>query len=64
MVSEIHEYPSTNPNFPVNLDIYPSAIPIPTHSKIRSDANQLDAAFGPAAQELAIRQYGIAGRVW
>ncbi|KAF8202206.1 hypothetical protein BJ912DRAFT_842562 [Pholiota molesta] len=61
MVSEIHEYPSTNPNFPVNLDIYPSAIPIPTQS---SDANQLDAAFGPAAQELAIRQYGIAGRVW
>ncbi|KAF9480511.1 hypothetical protein BDN70DRAFT_905714 [Pholiota conissans] len=64
MVSEIHEYPSSNPNFPHNLDIHPSAIPISAQSRLQNDAPHLEAAFGSAAQEVAIQQYGIAGRVW
>jgi len=44
-----------NPNFPLNLDIHPST---------NSIANAADANFGSVAQEMAIRQYDIAGRVW
>ncbi|KAF9477991.1 hypothetical protein BDN70DRAFT_74852 [Pholiota conissans] len=64
MVSEIHEYPSRNPNFPHNLDIHPSAIPISAQSRLQKDAPHFEAAFGSAAQEVAILQYVIAGRVW
>jgi hypothetical protein len=49
----------SNPNFPVNLDIHPSKPSQDLYS------NHIDkAAFGSLAQELAILQYGIAGRVW
>ncbi|KAF8968054.1 hypothetical protein BDZ97DRAFT_1903028 [Flammula alnicola] len=51
-----------DPNFPLNLDIHPS-LPI-SHSSLLGDATDLDANFDSLAQELAIRQYGIAGRVW
>ncbi|PPR02597.1 hypothetical protein CVT24_002168 [Panaeolus cyanescens] len=46
----------SNPNFPKNLDIHPS--------KPQSSSIDLGDAFGSLAQEEAIRQYGIAGRVW
>ena len=62
MVAESNGLPSYNPNFPLNLDIHPSTIPteqIATLADVR-----LDAHFGSAAQEAAIVQYGIAGRVW
>jgi len=47
------------PNFPLNLDIHPSNQPLVTDSRPDLDAN-----FGSKAQEQAIREYGIAGRVW
>ncbi|CAA7267042.1 unnamed protein product [Cyclocybe aegerita] len=47
-----------NPNFPANLDIHAST---GTHSHL---SDHLDTRFGTNAQETAIRQYGIAGRVW
>lgn len=43
-----------NPNFPANLDIRPST---------RSETHATD-AFDFFSQEEAIREYGIAGRVW
>lgn len=45
-----------NPNFPKNLDIRPS--------KPQGSSSDLGDAFNTLAQEDAIRQYGIAGRVW
>ncbi|KIP10492.1 hypothetical protein PHLGIDRAFT_231714 [Phlebiopsis gigantea 11061_1 CR5-6] len=44
-----------NPNFPTNLDIKPSHY---------SDDRSTMYSFDFAAQEEAIREYGIAGRVW
>lgn len=46
---------ATNPNFPVNLDIKP------LHNL--NDSHVLE-SFDLPAQEAAIREYGIAGRVW
>ncbi|PPQ89324.1 hypothetical protein CVT25_003161 [Psilocybe cyanescens] len=52
----------SNPNFPQNLQIHPSN---PHSSRYLNAAHDLDEAkFGSEAQELAIRKYGIAGRVW
>ncbi|KAJ3512959.1 hypothetical protein NLJ89_g3228 [Agrocybe chaxingu] len=48
----------SNPNFPANLDIHASTGTISHHP------DHLDAHFSAEAQETAIRQYGIAGRVW
>ncbi|KAL6301369.1 hypothetical protein BKA93DRAFT_887465 [Sparassis latifolia] len=53
-----------SPNFPRNLDIKPSEAPVvgeDTHSGINVGS---DGRFDYAAQENAIRRYGIAGRVW
>lgn len=47
-----------NPNFPINLDIHPS-----THSRI-THLGILNGNFGFDEQKIAIREYGIAGRVW
>ena len=49
----------SNPNFPVNLDIHPSK---PSQDLYCDHIDK--SAFGSLAQELAILQYGIAGRVW
>lgn len=46
-----------NPNFPADLNISPSAVS-------SSALHNLEDAFGQTAQELAILQYGIAGKVW
>ena len=46
---------SMDPNFPLNLDIHPSSQP----SHLEYDRN-----YSFEAQEIAIRKYGIAGRVW
>ena len=48
---------ASHPNFPEFLDIAPSQIP-------NSLPSQLQDTFGSHAQEDAIREYGIAGRVW
>ncbi|KAH9481698.1 hypothetical protein JR316_0006225 [Psilocybe cubensis] len=54
--------PPSNPNFPKNLQIHPSN---PRSSRYTNANQDLDEEkFGPEAQELAIRKYGIAGRVW
>ncbi|KAH9944824.1 hypothetical protein B0H21DRAFT_439503 [Amylocystis lapponica] len=57
-----------NPNFPSDLDIKPSAAPHSAPSSVGvTDIDVLASAddrFGAAAQENAIRTYGIAGRVW
>lgn len=45
-----------NPNFPANLDIRPSV-----QQTAGSDS---DRKFDVSAQQEAIREYGIAGRVW
>lgn len=63
MVTENNGRPSYNPNFPLHLDIHPSTIPT-VHSATFIDARTLDTRFGSVAQEAAIIQYGIAGRVW
>ena len=47
--------PPRNPNFPLDLDIHPST---------NQTVNDSDSSFGLVAQELAIRHYGVAGRVW
>ena len=54
---------TSTPNFPLNLDIHPSTQPLVNDNKERIPAD-LDAIFGSKAQERAIREYGIAGRVW
>lgn len=54
---EVHH---RNPNFPADLNIFPSA----TTTTKSSVPHNLGDAFGRAAQELAILQYGIAGKVW
>jgi len=46
---------TANPNFPADLDIRPL-----THAS----ASNSDRKFDASAQEEAIREYGIAGRVW
>ncbi|TCD63203.1 hypothetical protein EIP91_005842 [Steccherinum ochraceum] len=48
----------TNPNFPSNLDIRPNA------QEIVTAESGSDRKFDASAQEEAIREYGIAGRVW
>jgi hypothetical protein len=48
-----------NPNFPLNLNIHPSN-PI----KYQQNSTEYDEIYSFQAQELAIRKYGIAGRVW
>ncbi|KAF8905072.1 hypothetical protein CPB84DRAFT_637208 [Gymnopilus junonius] len=50
----------SNLNFPFNLRIHPSSPPTYSSDKCLID----DTNFGSHAQERAIRQYGIAGRVW
>ncbi|TFK40189.1 putative methyltransferase-domain-containing protein [Crucibulum laeve] len=51
---------SRNPNFPENMDILPSSRP----RGILHDHQLGSDVFGTQAQEDAIRDYGIAGRVW
>ncbi|KAI0636034.1 hypothetical protein C8Q77DRAFT_609694 [Trametes polyzona] len=46
--------PDKDPNFPAGLDIHPLA----------SATSDVDARFDSAAQEGAIKTYGIAGRIW
>ncbi|EIW57675.1 uncharacterized protein TRAVEDRAFT_126360 [Trametes versicolor FP-101664 SS1] len=46
--------PDKDPNFPPNLDIHP----------LESATSDADARFDSAAQEDAIKTYGIAGRIW
>ncbi|KAF9524864.1 putative methyltransferase-domain-containing protein [Crepidotus variabilis] len=50
-----------DPNFPQGLYIHPSQNSI---SLVSSFDTLLLQTFGPEAQEQAIREYGIAGRVW
>ena len=54
---------SNDPNFPQNLRIHPSDRRLQSSQHL--DPNDFnEASFGSEAQELAIRKYGIAGRVW
>ncbi|OJT02476.1 hypothetical protein TRAPUB_7043 [Trametes pubescens] len=46
--------PDKDPNFPPDLDIHP----------LESATSDADARFDSAAQEDAIKTYGIAGRIW
>lgn len=57
---------TTNPNFPEHLDINPSTfVQFPSPRKLQSTDDDLDGVlFGDHAQRMAIRKYGIAGRVW
>ncbi|KAH8101007.1 putative methyltransferase-domain-containing protein [Cristinia sonorae] len=47
-----------NPNFPADLDIRPLV------NATTNDSSDADRNFNASAQEEAIREYGIAGRVW
>ena len=47
-----------DPNFPSNLNIHPSSY------ESQLDSTEYDKIYSFQAQELAIRKYGIAGRVW
>ena len=53
-----------NPNFPSNLNIYPSTSPISHDQQSQLYSMEYDKNYSFEAQELAIRKYGIAGRVW
>ncbi|KAK1236368.1 hypothetical protein PQX77_000401 [Marasmius sp. AFHP31] len=51
---------SHNPNFPADLNIHPSSSLFNTH---RQDESLLE-TYNHAAQEKAIKGFGIAGRIW
>ncbi|KAG7089407.1 hypothetical protein E1B28_011095 [Marasmius oreades] len=51
---------SRSPNFPVGLNIHPSCSDFQSIQEVGSSFD----LYGYAAQEKAIQQYGIAGRVW
>lgn len=50
---------AADPNFPPNLDIHPLV-----HRDHERTGSGSDRKFDASAQEKAIREYGIAGRVW
>ncbi|KAF9466642.1 putative methyltransferase-domain-containing protein [Collybia nuda] len=58
---------TASPNFPKNLDINPSAFHFhrPSDQKFQQRNDESDITlFGENAQRMAIKKYGIAGRVW
>jgi hypothetical protein len=56
----MHENDTSDPNFPADLDITPSAPP----NQATQDTLTALCAFNMSAQAISIAKYGIAGRVW